>query len=418
MFEEDALPDDLRELAAELSALGGSSPGPIVDGLPNLEGTDFQPLALLGRGGMGEVYLANQLSLEREVAVKVLAPAFARDKAFRTRFLAEARTVASLHHPNIVQTIAAGEANGRLFFAMERVEGKTAAERGFKHAEELVTFGIYVAEALAYAHACGVVHQDVKPSNVFIGNDGTVKLGDFGLATRATAGAPIRGGTQKYMAPEQRADGTATARSDQYSFGVMLLELAAPFPTLSKHPDFAAILDKATSLNAGARYADMAHLAADLERFLRHEPVEARPLGTLGRLALWAKRSPGAAAGAGAALLLLLALIASLAVGYIRTTQALAATEHEAENTARALVAALTATDEEAAETSFRGKRIVKLQTALKTVEALAARYPDNEECLQAAERLRKAIQVSERRGGVRPRRRDAPGASPRGASL
>lgn len=136
---------------------------------------------------------------------------------------------ARLHHPNIVQTVAAGEANGRLFFAMERIEGTTAADHVFKRTKELVAFGIDVAKALAYSHACGVVHRDVKPSNVFIGTNGTAKLGDFGLAVLADDRSRNRSGTKKYMSPEQWADGTTSAKSDQYSFGVMLLELAEHF---------------------------------------------------------------------------------------------------------------------------------------------------------------------------------------------
>lgn len=401
MSEDAELPAELRTLAAELDALGGVSNGPLVDALPNLDGTDFRPLALLGRGGMGEVYVAKQLSLDRDVAVKVLAGNLGRNGEFRRRFLDEVRTVARLHHPNIVQTVAAGEANGRLFFAMERIEGTTAADHVFKRTKELVAFGIDVAKALAYSHACGVVHRDVKPSNVFIGTNGTAKLGDFGLAVLADDRSRNRSGTKKYMSPEQWADGTTSAKSDQYSFGVMLLELAGAFPSLLKNPDFAAILNKATATDPESRYTDMTRVAADLERFLQHEPVEARPARTLRWISLWARRSPGAAIGACVALVLLLALIASLTNGYIRTSRALAATEREAVNTARALIAALTATpmDDESPAEGLSGKRLAKLKTALKTVEDLARRYPGNDEFPAAAERLRKAIEFTAYRG-------------------
>ena len=399
-MNEEEIPIGLKALAAELDALGGVSNGPAVDALPDLEGSDFRPLALIGRGGMGEVCVACQLSLDREVAVKVLCPTLGRDAASRARFLAEARTVARLHHPNIVQTIAAGETNGRLYFAMERVLGETASEHVFKQADELVSFGIRVADALAYAHACGVVHRDVKPSNIFVGSDGVVKLGDFGLAVLADERPRDRSGTVKYMAPEQRTDGTASAKSDQYSLGVTMLELAASIPQLQRNRDFAAILNKATAENPGARYQGMADMAADLGRVLRHEPVAARPAGIARRLGLWARRSPAAAAGAVLVIVLLAALVASLAVGYVRTARALAATEREAENTARALIDAFTATPATGKSAStFVGKRLVKLRAALRTIEELQRRYPENAEIPVAVERLRKAIRMTELHG-------------------
>lgn len=400
-MDEEELPEGLKALAAELDALCGGANVPAVDALPDLEGSDFRPLALVGRGGMGAVYVARQLSLDREVAVKVLSPTLARDGESRARFLAEARTVARLHHPNIVQTIAAGEANGRLYFAMERVKGETASEHGFARWEDLVSCGIRVADALVYVHACGVVHRDVKPSNVFIGSEGAVKLGDFGLAVLAKGLVRDRGGTEKYMAPEQRTCGMASAKSDQYSFGVTMLELAASFPALLWDRDFAAILDKATAEDPEARYPDMSGVAADLGRLLRHEPVAARPAGMPRRLLLWAWRNPVAAGGVAVAVVLFVALVASLAIGYVRTSRALASTEREAENTSRALLAAFMATPTEG-EPSAKGlnaRRLIKLKVALKTVEDLSLRYPKNKEFPAAAERLRKAIRFTEMHG-------------------
>ena len=396
----EEIPVGLRGLAAELDALGGVSNGPAADALPDLEGSDFRPLALIGRGGMGEVYAACQLSLDREVAVKVLCPTLARDATSRLRFLAEARTVARLHHPNIVQTIAAGEANGRLYFAMERVKGESASEHRFKGPAELVSCGIRVAEALAYAHACGVVHRDVKPSNIFVDANGVVKLGDFGLAVLANECSHDRSGTRKYMAPERCTRGTASAQSDQYSFGATMLELAAPFPELLRDRDFAAILNRATAEDPESRYPDMADMASDLGRFLRHEPVVARPAGIVRWLVLWARRSPAAAAGAVVASALFAALIAALAVGYVRTSRALAATEREAENTARALLAAFTATPTtDEPDSTLVGKRLAKLKTALGTIEELQRRHPGNAEIPVVAERLRRAMRFTEMRG-------------------
>ena len=425
MSRADEIPAGLRALAAELDALGGN--GPPADGLPELTGTDFRLVSRIGRGGMGEVYSARQVSLDRTVAVKVLPDSLARDPELRRRFLAEARTVARLHHPNIVQTIAAGEANGRLYFAMELAGGETAAERRFADDAELARFGIRVAEALAYAHACGVVHRDVKPSNVFVSAEGRVKLGDFGLACLEAAQVRDRSGTRKYMAPEQKADGTTSAKSDQHAFGAMMLELAAP---LRRDADFAAILGKATASDPSRRYASMTEVAEDLERYLRREPVRARPAGAMRRIGLWSRRSPAAAGGAGTAALCLVGLVASLLVGYAKTSRALAETErarqetqaalrqveNEAGRAALSLATTLTAIDRSGGD--FRASEIDR---ALEVAEVLAKRFPGNREIQAALGKLRHAKEAharfKARRGGgasdtFRRSRRGRPDAS------
>lgn len=397
------LPDNLKSLAAELDALAGhASASSEADNVPTLDGTDFEPFAELGRGGMGVVYAARQRSLDRTVAVKVLAPHLSDAPTFRDRFVAEAHLVAQLHHPNILDVYAAGVSNGTCYFAMEYVDGTTARDHAFASLSDVAAFGVVVADALAYAHGCGVLHRDIKPANILIGADGTVKVGDFGLACLAGA-ATDASGTRSYMAPELLRGERATVLSDVYALGATLVEEATPH--LYAHPDadFAAILDKATAANPTDRYADMTAFAADLRRYRAHEPLAARPPSTLRRLALWSRRNPPAAIGAVAALALAFGLFAALAVGYVRISAALAQVEVEATNTANALIAALTATDEDRAASD---KRLAKLKRAKETVERLHARYPANEEMIHAIERLTRAIEFTERRGHPSPRRR------------
>ena len=402
---EEEIPVGLRTLAAELDALAGSSNGPSVDGLPDSSGTDFRLLRPIGRGGMGEVYEATQLSLDRPVAVKLLPSECVSDDEASFRFRMESRMVARLHHPNIVQVLAAGEMNGRPYFAMELVKGQPAADRRFARLEDLARFGIRVADALAYAHACGVVHRDVKPSNVFVGEDGQVKLGDFGLACLATASARDCSGTHKYMSPEQAAGGPASAKSDQYSFGAMLLELSEPLQAVRRNADFAAILDKTTAEDPSRRYATMTEVAEDLACFLRREPVRARPAGALRRSLLWARRSPVAAIGLVAAALCLVAFVVALLIGSVRTSRALAETERalrqvESEAGRAALSLAMTLAPDGRPDGDYRAREI---ERAIASVTALSERFPDNAEIKSALGKLLRAKEAHarfrERRG-------------------
>ena len=236
MLQEE-LTNDLRRLAAELDELGkveDSQP----PAFPQI--ADFEPISLLGCGGMGAVYVARQVSLGRDVAVKVVL-----ENVSDTPLPDEARTVAQLHHPNIVQVFSAGVDSDCAWFAMELVKGESAERHAFASVEDVARLGATVAEALAYAHRCGILHRDVKPSNIFIGDDGRVKLGDFGLACLAADGANDKSGTKRYMAPEVLNGGEATEASDLYSLGVTLRELARPQKTVPL--DFAAICAKATA---------------------------------------------------------------------------------------------------------------------------------------------------------------------------
>ena len=384
MLQEE-LTNDLRRLAAELDELGASESSQ-PPSFPPI--ADFEPISLLGRGGMGAVYVARQVSLGRDVAVKVVS------ENSGTPLPDEARTVAQLHHPNIVQVFSAGVVAGSAWFAMELVKGESAERHTFHSTEEVVRLGIAAAEALSYAHRCGILHRDVKPSNVFIGEDGRVKLGDFGLACLATEGVRDKSGTKRYMAPEVLNGGEATEASDQYSLGVTLRELGG-----SRVPsDFAAICAKATAHDPTDRYESVEAMLDDLRRFLAHAPVAANPPSPVRRFGLFARRNPLAAFGTVSAALLLAAFVAALAVGYVRTTRALAETERARAQTEQALAethqeAAKAAESLAVALTSVNrineaDPRDAELERAIKIAESLLARFPDDETIKAALKRL------------------------------
>ena len=391
---------------AELDALAGSTPAPDgLDGLPELGGTDFALLREIGRGGMGVVYEAKQLSLDRTVAVKLLSPHYAGDSDFRARFTAEARLVARLHHPNIVDVYAAGTCRDQVYFAMEHVDGRTAQEHAFSSLAEVAALGRDLAETLAYAHGCGVLHRDVKPSNVFIGVNGAAKLGDFGLACLAGE-AGSSAGTRKYMAPECMRGEAATAASDQYSLGATLIELAAPILQAKRDREFAAILDKATRPQSFDRYADMSALASDFRRFLAHEPVAARRPSCMRSLGLWSRRNPAACAGVACAAVCLAGFVVALVLGYVHTRRALAETEIARAETQRALEQVETEAGQAAlslAETLANidrtggDMRANEIGRAMKSAEALAERFPENPEIRKALGKLRYAQEAHQR---------------------
>ena len=377
---EEQLTDALRSLAAELEELGNEAE----ERVPEIP--DFRLTDVLGRGGMGTVYLAEQVSLGREVALKVV-------RRSAVGIADEARTVAQLHHPNIVQVYAAGTAQDLSWFAMELMRGKNANHTPFASAEDVARLGVQIAEALSYAHRCGIVHRDVKPSNIFIGGNGLAKLGDFGLANSSGDG-----GTHRYMAPELLNDGKASEASDQYALGVTLRELAPEGDV-----DFAAICAKATAQDPSRRYESMVAMIDDLSRFLANKPVEANPPSIFRRFRLFAGRNPLAASGIVAASLLLAAFVAALSVGYVKTSRALAETRREAAESARSLATALAVVNRDETD-----PRDAELKRALEIAETLATRFPDDETIKASVETLKKAREAHSRLP-TRPRRRPRP---------
>ncbi len=239
---------------------------------PALEAGDsighYQVVSLLGVGGMGQVYLAEDAKLRRKVALKLLPASYTRDESRLRRFQQEARAASALNHPNILTIHELGEVNGEQFIATEFVEGETLRER-LKRAPlnlaETLDVAVQIAGALAAAHKAGIVHRDIKPENIMLRHDGYVKVLDFGLAklteqqepatqTRATENVDISSGlvmgTVKYMSPEQARGRQVDPRSDIFSFGVVLYEMIAgrpPFEGKNSNELISTILKKEPS---------------------------------------------------------------------------------------------------------------------------------------------------------------------------
>jgi serine/threonine-protein kinase len=264
----------------------------------------------LGSGGMGEVYLARDRVLGRDVALKVLRGQYAGDEEFAERFKREAMSAASLSHPNIVQVYDRGETEeGASYIAMEYVPGGTLKERiskeGPLEAADAAALGAQVAEALGAAHDRGMVHRDIKPQNVLLAARGGAKVADFGIA-RAGSSATISRtgsvmGTAGYMSPEQALSKSATPESDLYSLGVVLYEaLTGELPYTADNPiavsmkhvneplrppiglnpriprGMNALVKKLLAKDPEDRYANAEELADDLWRVNRGlEPVSA-----------------------------------------------------------------------------------------------------------------------------------------------
>jgi hypothetical protein len=318
----------------------------------------YEIIEELGRGGMGVVYKARQLSLNRFVALKmILAGPYAGDD-HRARFRLEAEAVARLQHPGIVQIHEIGAHEGRSYLALEYVEGgslvRKLAARALT-AREAARLVEALGRAVHYAHQRGIIHRDLKPGNILLTADGQPKITDFGLAKRlenepgaAPAGPRTQSGailgTASYMAPEQ-AGGRRNAvgpLTDVYALGATLYELLTgrppfvadtPVDTILKvvsdepvpprrldpncPPDLEAVCLKCLQKEPRQRYGSAADLGDDLGRFLVGEPTQARPAGAGARLGRWLWRRRWWLAGGAAAACLLLLLAVSLAANFL-----------------------------------------------------------------------------------------------------
>jgi beta-lactam-binding protein with PASTA domain/serine/threonine protein kinase len=219
-------PDD-RRLPSVDTTVADPLQGAVLEGRYRIRGR-------IARGGMATVYHALDTRLERTVAVKVLHPAYAADPSFAERFVREARAIARLSHPNVVAVFDQGTYDDQAFLVMEYVRGRTLrdvlVERGRLSPAEATSVLEPMLDALTAAHRIGMVHRDVKPENVLIGDDGSVKVADFGLARvtdagTATATRGVLMGTVAYVPPELVTNGNADPRSDVYSAGIVLYEM-------------------------------------------------------------------------------------------------------------------------------------------------------------------------------------------------
>ena len=352
-----AMADTATRPAGTAGSVGGHTPAypPLArraTPLPQVAG--YEVLAEIGRGGMGVVYKARDLSLDRVVALKMIIAGEHAAPEHLARFRGEAEAIARLHHPNVVQIHQVGQRGGLPYFAMEYVSGGTL-ERRLAGAPQPPGAAAALIEQLAgavhAAHRCGVIHRDLKPANVLLTPDGTPKVADFGLAKRlgggaspTTTGAIL--GTPSYMAPEQ-ALGKATVAGpavDIYSLGAILYEALTgrpPFLGATAHDtlmqvvgeepvaprrlnpavplDLETVCLKCLHKQPERRYASAEALGEELARFRRGEPILARPVGTLARLARWCRRNP-AVAGLSAAVAA--ALLVGTAVAWLFALEA------------------------------------------------------------------------------------------------
>jgi eukaryotic-like serine/threonine-protein kinase len=323
--------------------------GPAVPHVPG-----YEILGLLGKGGMGVVYKARQVALDRVVALKMLLHSGHADAEDLARFRTEAQAAARLQHPHIVAVYEIGSHAGLPFFSLEYVPGGgldrliAGTPRG---AQESARIMLALARAVHHAHGQGVLHRDLKPANVLLAEDGTPKITDFGLAKRldVPSGQTQTGqvmGTPSYMAPEQ-AQGKKDVgpAADVYALGAILYELLTgrppfkgetvletleqvcgqdPVPPTRLNPkvprDLETVCLKCLHKEPVRRYASAAALAEDLQRWLDGKPVLARPVGRAARLGRWCRRNPGVASLGGAVIVLVVAVVVGLVVGLLKVT--------------------------------------------------------------------------------------------------
>jgi serine/threonine protein kinase len=235
---------------------------------PDFRGTRYTLVRELARGGMGVVYEAEDAELQRRVAIKVVATELAVDDAAE-RMRREARVIAKLEHPGIVPLHDVGALpDGRIFYAMKLVRGHRLDERPLARTESLRLF-LRLCEAVAFAHANGVVHCDLKPANVMVGPFGEVLVMDWGVARAIGEPSPqFAIGTRGYMAPEQERGEAVDARTDVFALGAILRELVCDAPKSLR-----ALIKKCAAPNPHDRFKNAAQLAAEVTRFLDGDPL-------------------------------------------------------------------------------------------------------------------------------------------------
>ena len=316
--------------------------------VPDIPG--FDNFVLLGRGGMGLVYQARQIKLDRLVAVKMMIGGIYAGPESLSRFRSEAEAVAHLDHPNIVSIFEVGEWNGLLYFTMKLVESGPLSQHldEFKHdRKKAASLVAEIARALHYAHQRGVLHRDLKPSNILVDKEGKPYVTDFGLAKRVDRNEALTAtgcvGTPGYVAPEQAAgQKSPTVAIDVWGLGTILYELLtrrAPYASdtplkaiqdvmerdphrprsidASINTDLETICLKALSREPERRYSSAQAMAEDLERWVNGEPIQARAARPAERLWRWAKRRPAIAGLILACLVTTLAGVTGITIAWL-----------------------------------------------------------------------------------------------------
>ncbi len=310
---------------------------------------DFRIVREIGRGGMGMIFEAEQISLKRLVALKILNPGFADSKKQLERFRRESVAVARLHHTNIVPVFAIGEEDGIHYFAMQLIDGQPLSNDLKLTPHEIARLGMQACSAIAYAHEHGVLHRDIKPSNLLLDRNGQLWVTDFGLAkitndSELTQDGDIMG-TVRYMAPEQ-LEGRSDTRSDIYALGLTLYELLAGRPAFDTSSslaerirnqdvkplrklnaavprDLETIVMKATAREASLRYQNAEELLGDLRCFVEDRPIRARRASVIEVANRWMRRNPVVALSAATTFCALVMATALSGWGYWTTTLAL-----------------------------------------------------------------------------------------------
>jgi tRNA A-37 threonylcarbamoyl transferase component Bud32 len=410
---------------------------------------DYEILSEIARGGMGVVLKARQVSLNRIVALKLIARGTLATAPELNRFKAEAEAAAGLDHPNIVPIYEVGEHDGHNYFSMKFIDGGTLAEHrepvaapaDNRRAAALVAD---VARAVHYAHQRGVIHRDLKPANILLqtGANGSVipMVADFGLARKVEAddGRTATGavlGTPGYMAPEQARGGKGvTTAADVYALGAVLyhrltgrapfhadgvyetirlvLEAEPPHPLATNpaaDPDLSLIALKCLEKEPARRYPSAEALVADLDRFVRGEPIAARPAGALERAAKWVRRNRVAAVSAATvALALVVGAGLSLGFGLEARKQARAAKEEadradrEADDALRERNAAVAARNELKQANDTLSRTTEDLHTALadSLISPIAPEVPAGSELVLPPHEANALHRLASLRGG------------------